>query len=60
MPTYADLCLAKRDLVGRFRKAIQIFPPETEHVNLHAYCLHLWAPLSHDPLPDFSRGNGVI
>jgi hypothetical protein len=24
--------------------AMQLHPPEAEHVNLHQYTLHLWAP----------------
>jgi hypothetical protein len=60
MPTYTDLVMAKRDLVGRFRKAIQVFAPESEHVSVHNYCLHLWCCLTADPLPDFTRGNKII
>lgn len=60
MPSYGDLCLAKRDLIGRFRKAIQVFAPESEHVSHHPYCLHLWCCLDDDGLPDFTRGNRMI
>lgn len=36
LPSYGDLCDAKRVFVGADRKAIQVFAPEAEHVNLHA------------------------
>jgi hypothetical protein len=60
LPSYDDLKLVKAEVVGADRKAIQVFPAESQFVNRHAYCLHLWSPLSHDPLPDFTRGNRMI
>ncbi len=60
MPTYDDLCEMKRLFVGRTRKAVEVFAPEAEHVNLHPTCRHLWACLDGDPLPDFTRGTGSI
>jgi hypothetical protein len=60
LPDYDDLCKVKRDWVGRFRKAIQVFPPEDEHVNVHPRTLHLWGCLSSDPLPDFRYEDGSI
>jgi len=53
IPDYSDLCEIKRIFIGSERKAVQVFPPESEHFNLHPYCLHLWAPIDHDPFPDF-------
>ena len=60
MPTYEDLALVKRLFIGPARKAIQVFPPEAEHVNVHPYALHLWCCLDADPLPDFRRQDGTI
>jgi hypothetical protein len=31
-----------------------------EHYNFHPHCLHLWAPLDEDPLPDFRAPNGAL
>lgn len=53
LPTYDEMCFIKKEVIGADKKAIQVHPPEAEHVNIHPYCLHLWSPLGHDPLPDF-------
>lgn len=58
VPSYDDLCLVKRVFIGD-RKAIQVFPPKAEHVNIHNYCLHLWACLDADSLPDFRVNGGL-
>lgn len=63
MPSYADLDLVKRVFIGPDRYAYQVFPPRDHHVNLHPYCLHLWACLDvprGQVLPEFSRGLGSI
>jgi hypothetical protein len=59
IPAYRCLCDMKRLFLGD-RKALQIFPPKVEHVNIHPNCLHLWACLDADPLPDFTRGSGSL
>lgn len=60
LPTYKELQYLKRHWVGPERKAMQIFPPESEHVNIHPDCLHLFACMDEDPLPDFTWGTGLI
>lgn len=60
LPTYDDLCTLKYIFIGRHRKAIQVFAPESEHVNINPYCLHLWCRLDGDPLPDFTHGKGTL
>lgn len=62
MPTYHDLLELKRLTVGETRKAIQVFPPASEYVNLtdSVQVLHLWACMDEDPLPDFTRGTGSL
>lgn len=58
MPTYAEIAEVKRRFVGADRKALQVFPPESAHVNLHPHCFHLWSRLDGpDCLPEFS---GVV
>lgn len=59
VPSYEDLALVKRIFVGRERRAVQLFVPESEHVNLHRYCLHLWHCVDGDGLPDFRAGGQV-
>lgn len=60
LPDYWDLCQVKRDWIGRFRKAIQVFPSEEEHVDIQPFTLHLWACLTTDALPDFRYEDGSI
>jgi len=59
LPYWKDLQYVKDLFVGRDRKAVQVFPPAAEHVNIHPYCLHLWSCLDEDPLPDF-RTDGEV
>lgn len=58
LPTYGDLKRAKKDFLGPESRAMLFFPPESEHVNLHKYCHHLWCCVDEDPLPDFPVGSG--
>lgn len=61
LPTYKDLREIKQLFIGKDRLAIQIFPSERQHVNLHIYVLHLFCCLEGDcPLPDFTHGTGSI
>jgi hypothetical protein len=60
LPDYAVLCWLKRDFLGPNAKAIEVYAPEGEHVNIHPTCRHLWACLGGDPLPDFTRGGRTI
>ena len=59
-PSYADASDVKALFVGRGRKAIMVLPAESEHVNLHPFCLHWYSPLGRDPLPDFRRVRGGV
>lgn len=58
VPSYDDLCQVRSLFLGD-RLAIQLFVPVAQHVNIHAYCLHLWAPLE-ATLPDFTKGTRSI
>ncbi len=60
MPTYKELVYLKRHWAGEDRKCIMVFPPRTEHVDFHHFCLHLFSCLEDDPLPDFTQGVGMI
>lgn len=59
VPTYEDLAVLRNLFLGN-RKAVMVFPEERNYVNIHPYCLHLFAAVDHDPLPEFSRGGGTI
>lgn len=55
LPSYKQLCEVKDLFIGPGRKAVQVFPPRTEHINIHPCVLHLFALVEGDPLPDFRR-----
>lgn len=52
-PSYEDLLLVRRALLGEDRPAYQVFPVKSEYRSLPgATVLHLWMPLGADPFPD--------
>jgi hypothetical protein len=54
-PTHEDTCKVKAAFIGD-RYAYAVFPPVERYVNIHPYCLHLWARLDGSPvLPEFSE-----
>ena len=55
LPDWDDLKLVKDTFVGKDRMAIQVLPRESDYYNLHPYCLHLWIPVDHNPVPDFRK-----
>jgi hypothetical protein len=60
MPTYDDLTMLHRAVFGRRRWAYQVFTPDTEHVNIHRYALHLWGRADGARvLPDFGRFGSI-
>jgi hypothetical protein len=60
IPYYTDMVEVKELFIGPEKKAIQIFPPRSEHVNINEHVLHLWHCIDDDPLPDFTQGSGSI
>lgn len=61
MPTYADLATLHSAVFGRRRWSYQLFAPETSHVNIHPYALHLWGRADgRSVLPDFGAEIGSI
>jgi hypothetical protein len=34
--------MVKAIFIGRDKEALQVLPPESEHVNIHPNCMHLW------------------
>lgn len=59
IPSYEDGCFVKSAFIGEDRLAVAVYPRESEHVNIHPRCLHLWSCLDGDPVPDF-RHEGQI
>ena len=56
MPSWESLKLVKERFIGCDRKAVIVLPCESEYVNQHPNCLHLFACWGGDSLPDFTRG----
>lgn len=60
LPSWEEINEVKDIFVGKDRKAVMVFPPEDEKVNIHPYCMHLFSCVSEDILPDFTRGSGRL
>jgi hypothetical protein len=60
LPDWADLRAAKNLFMGPERRAIQNLPPESQYYSLHPYCLHMYSPLDHEPIPDFRAHDGRL
>jgi len=59
-PGWGDMRRAKELFLGD-RWAVSVLPREVEYVNIHPFCLHLFAPLDGARrLPDFTRGTGSL
>lgn len=62
LPSWDDLRAIKAILIGESRYAYQVLPPSDHSVNIHKYCLHMFAPVDPDAdlMPDFTRGGDSI
>jgi|WetSurMetagenome_2_1015567.scaffolds.fasta_scaffold529384_2 hypothetical protein len=60
LPSWSDVREVKDLFIGRDRYAYQVLPPPSHYVNFHPNVLHLWACLDGEPLPDFTRGAGIL
>ncbi len=43
-PSYEDMCWCKEMFWGPDATVMQLHVPESEHINCHNFCLHLWRP----------------
>ncbi len=60
LPSYDELKLLHRAVFGD-GWAYQVFAPPSDHVNIHAFALHIWGRLDGTPmLPDFTQGSGSV
>lgn len=64
-PTWAEMAFIKSLFWDGTDCVVQFHPPETEYVNNHPFCLHLWKPTGHQiPTPPSLlvgyKGVGVI
>ncbi len=44
-PTWDEMCKVKDLFWGKEDTVIQYHPAESDYVNMHKYCLHLWRPI---------------
>jgi hypothetical protein len=54
LPTWADMRRVKDLFLGSDTYAAIVFPPRSTFVNIHPFCLHLFACVDGWPLPEFS------
>lgn len=45
LPSWEELSKVKDEFIGPNREAYQVLASRKDHVNIHANCLHLWAPM---------------
>lgn len=51
-PTWDEMCFVKSLFWGPEDVVMQLHPKESEYVNKHPHCLHLWRPIGADiPTP---------
>lgn len=52
-PTWGEMCFVKNLFFESSECVIQFHPAESEYVNAHPYCLHLWKPQGVElPIPN--------
>jgi hypothetical protein len=45
VPSWREMCMVKRMFWDAEDVVVQFHPPESEYVNMHPHCLHLWRPV---------------
>ena len=45
MPTWQELAKVRKDFFGEEIEFYQVLPKRSEYVNVHQFCLHMWAPM---------------
>jgi hypothetical protein len=54
-PTWDEMCYVKNMFFNPDECVVQFHPAESQYVNNHKYCLHLWKPIGVEfPVPDKS------
>jgi len=44
VPTWGEMCEAKNMFFYKDEVCFQLHPAESEYVNMHPHCLHIWRP----------------
>lgn len=50
-PTWDEMCAIKGLFWDSEDCVVQYHPPESQYVNNHPFCLHLWRPLEYGEMP---------
>lgn len=50
-PTWEEMCLVKSLFWGPEDTVVQFHPPESDYVNQHRFCLHMWRYKGEMPRP---------
>lgn len=51
-----DISKIKNEFLGEEREAVHIIPAKKDYVNLHRYCMHIWAPWTiYNELPNLQK-----
>ena len=44
MPTWQELSKVRLEFLGEEIEAYHVIPRKEDYINIHAFCLHIWAP----------------
>lgn len=47
-PTWKEMCVVKAIFWDPEDAVVQFHPPESDYVNWHPFCLHLWRPTAYE------------
>jgi len=50
-PTWSEMCFVKDSFWDKEDCVMQLHPPESDYINNHPYCLHLWRPTGDVEIP---------
>lgn len=50
-PVWEEMCFVKDFFWGAAETVMQLHPPESDYINNHPYCLHLWRPMDGVQIP---------
>lgn len=59
IPTHEDTCRVRAAMFRPEALVVAVFPPVSEYVNLHPFCLHLWQRIGKERLIPDLRVPGI-
>lgn len=60
IPEWNELVRVRNAVLGEEALCLHIVSRRSQHVNIHPYCMHLWWCVDGDPVPDFTKGSGLL